>query len=167
MNEPNTLIIIATFALLLIAVYGTLAFRKHLQLVKRLPERTLGELRIGDSFVFDRKAKEIWRVMRKDIGVVYVNQKMRTDMHPKHEEDESHWMDTLVFFIRHTIPLPGEKIYVEDLAPGDVIALPLITDHWEITEKGYDFDTIKSINSGQQGKIGRMTEVLFVRHKQD
>lgn len=134
---------------------------------KLMKKCKLSELRIGDSFLFHLDSNDVWMV-RRQVGLsTRINQRMRSDMKWKHEEDQMEWGDTEVWFLRHTMPLPGEECYVEDLKPGDKFMLQKEADQAVeamILEKGYEFDKFQVFGSGETGRIGRLTKVKFVNH---
>jgi hypothetical protein len=128
---------------------------------------TLGELRIGDSFVYKLNRQDVWRVMaRADKNKrVAVNQVFNGE--PLHKYDELKKGSTSVVFLRHTIPVPGEEIFIEDLKEGDVFHnLQDIIHEYVIEQKGHDFWLVRRTDqAAAAGYWGRLTKVIFVRHK--
>lgn len=175
-----------SFILLAIIVFGIGAFiqkewrqRKRISRLKdKFPLIKLGDLREGDSFIFQlNDDAEIYRVVgsKEYSCTVTVNKLMRSDMKSINEDEEA-WADTMVYFIRHTIPVVGQDCFIEDLAPGDKFQLfvPDATSEsggnlilCEIMEKGFDFDRFRRIDTGDVGRIGRLTKVVFIGHRTD
>lgn len=77
----------------------------------------LGILRPGDRFRFV-KSYEVWQVIKHTRSHTLINLPLGKKM--MHKCDAMKKSSTVVTFLRHTIPLPGEQCFVEDLKSGDV-----------------------------------------------
>ncbi len=129
---------------------------------------TIGELRIGDSFVYKSTRTDVWRVMAlaDKKGRVAVNQVHNGK--PIHKYDELIRSKKTVMFLRHTIPVPGEDCFIEDLQPGDVFFQPDdIIHEWVIMETGHDFYKVRRTDQAGPGYAGRLAKVVFVKHKDE
>lgn len=127
---------------------------------------TLGALRIGDSFVYI-KGNVAWRVTaRKDKkGKVAVNQFNGKKQINKYDTLKK--ADTTVIFLQHTVAVPGELIFLENLEVGDVFKRKEDAVHeYVIEKKGIDFYDCRRLDEAAPIKGGRISEVIFVRHKQ-
>jgi hypothetical protein len=128
---------------------------------------TLGSLRLGDSFVFQRRT-DAWRVISRSVDGkwTFINQIINGRQVYKHDEQKrSH---VVVMFLRHTLPVPGEEIFLEDLQPGDVFQqMDDVVHEWELISKGHDFYDVRRLDEPAPGKAGRLAKVVFVRHKTD
>jgi hypothetical protein len=128
---------------------------------------TLGQLRIGDSFVYKLNRQDIWRVIAKAdrSNRVAVNQIFNGK--PIHKYDELKRASTSVVFLRHTVPVQGEEIFIEDLKEGDVFHnLEDIIHEYVIEKTGNDYWLCRRLDqSAPAGYWGRLTKVVFVRHK--
>lgn len=126
----------------------------------------LDELRIGDSFVY-MKRTDPWRVIARadKSGRVAVNQVVNGKLQWNH--DELKRGKTIVTFLRHTVPVPGEECFLEDLVAGDVFQRPeddLLTE-WVVVETGNDFWTVRKTTEAAPGKAGKFAKVIFLKHK--
>lgn len=126
----------------------------------------LDELRIGDSFVYLKRA-DPWRVMaRQDkSGRVAVNQVVNGK--PQWKHDELKRGKTTVMFLRHTKPVPGEECFLEDLAAGDKFQRlddDLLTE-WVVEETGHDFWSVRKMTEAAPVKAGRLAKVIFLNHR--
>ncbi|MGQ0738266.1 MAG: hypothetical protein ACT4OJ_04330 [Bacteroidota bacterium] len=126
-----------------------------------------GDLRIGDSFILKLiKNAKVWRIVKHSPGSITAYHYMRSDMRKTGEPVYIH-PDTTVYFIRHTIPLPGEECFVEDLKPNDIITIPELGDKkWYIQHKGYDFDIMQELEGDKEGRIGRLAKVIYLGNKE-
>jgi hypothetical protein len=125
----------------------------------------LGSLRLGDSFVFQKRT-DVWRVIsRSENGKwTFINQVMNGKQIYKHDEQKR--SSVVVMFLRHTVPVPGEESFLEDLQPGDVFhTTDDVIHEWELVEKGHDFYDVRRLDQAAPGKAGRLAKVVFVRHK--
>ena len=131
----------------------------------------LGKLRIGDSFSVRRwwGKRQIWRVtgVDKHFGDVPVNQVSRTGEKPLHAHDRFWPADRQVRFIRHTVPVPGEWILVEELKVGDVFRVEEAGDDWMITATGRDFFRSRNVVAKYEAYAGRFVSVLYVGNAKD
>lgn len=129
---------------------------------------TLGELRIGDSFTFASKAKlprvDVWRVMDSNKKWVMVNQINAISKIPILRQNELKRKDTEVVFLRHTVPVPGEEIFIEDLKAGDVFRSDDFGGmEFTVVKENYPFYTVED-DKGQVAKAGNLLKVIFVKH---
>lgn len=195
-----------SFILLAILILGIAAFiqkewklrKKRKQLARKFPATTIRQLRIGDAFIFELSENaDVYRLLeKKELSEsVRIQKYFRSDVAPIDKEEYS-FAGTRVYFVRHTIPVPGEDIYVEDLAPGDKFQLyipntkkveqnpEVMVERFpaeqyqekytakggtmvfcEIMEKGFEFDKFRRIDTGDVGRIGRLTKVIFISHR--
>ena len=171
-----------SFILLAILILGIGAFlqkewklmRTRKRLAKKFPATKIGRLRIGDAFIFElSETADVYRLLEKNGGSVKIQKYFRSDVAPLDKEEFS-FPSINVFFVRHTIPRPGEDIFIEDLAPGDKFQLFIphadaskggTMVYCEIMEKGYEFDKFRRIDTGDVGRIGRLTKVIFISHR--
>lgn len=173
-----------SFILLAILILGIGAFiqnewklrKTRSRLKKKFPATTIKQLRIGDAFIFElSETADVFRLMeKKDYSEsVRIQKYFRSDVAPIDKEEYS-FASTRVYFVRHTVPVPGEDIYIEDLAPGDKFQLYIPNTkpetggsnvYCEIIEKGYEFDRFRRIDTGDVGRIGRLTKVIFISHR--
>lgn len=161
--QPYTYIVL----IVMIAILAFLAIpviKEYNDKKRRFPKKQLGTLRRGDAFLFSLSSSQVWRVVRTTSDTVLVNQKMRSDMRYVHKAHRLMPHRKQVYFMRHTIPTPGEECFVEDLKPGDMFTIPAqgSGERWRIVNKGYQFDEMKSINSGLKATCGRLTKVVFI-----
>jgi hypothetical protein len=87
--------------------------------MKRNTKATLAELRIGDRFMM---GADIWQVTEKRGTQVFYNKFIngkKCYMFDMLKKDK-----TEVEFLRHTVAVPYETIFICDLALGDVFTLP-------------------------------------------
>lgn len=127
---------------------------------------TLKELRIGDSFVFVKKDQP-WRVMARadKSGKVAINQVI--NYNPVHKYDELRKGNSQVIFLRHTIPVPGEECFIEDLVPGDVFhKTDDIIHEYVVVKRGENFWDVRRMDCAAPEKAGKLAAVVFVRHKE-
>jgi hypothetical protein len=127
---------------------------------------TLGSMRLGDSFVFQKRT-DVWRVISRSVNGkwTFINQVMNVKQIYKHDEQKR--SSVVVMFLRHTIPVPGEEAFLEDLQPGDVFhQLEDVIHEWELVAKGHDFYDVRRLDEAAPAKAGRLAKVVFVRHKQ-
>jgi hypothetical protein len=80
---------------------------------------TLGELREGDRFTHLKK-KEAWEVMKQVGRITYVNLPGLVPGSFMYRNDTPLKNSTQVVFLRHTRPVAGDDVPVEQLKPGDV-----------------------------------------------
>jgi hypothetical protein len=131
----------------------------------RKTQTTLAALRIGDSFVYP-KGNVAWRVTaRADRkGKVAVNQFRGKE--PINKYDTLKKKDTKVTFLQHTAPVPGELIFLENLEVGDIFKRKDDSVHeYVIEKKGHDFYDCRRLDQPTPIKGGRISEVIFIRHK--
>lgn len=129
---------------------------------------TLNQLRIGDSFVFPRRT-DVWRVMARadKKGRVAINQIVNGRAIFAYDELKKGSKE--VMFLRHTIPVPGEECFIEDLKEGDRFHMTDdIIHEWEIVQVGPtpQFVTIRRTDQPAPGKAGVLAKVVFISHKQ-
>ncbi len=127
---------------------------------------TLGQLRKGDSFLFmkgDRKTVRRVTVPVNQKNMVAINIPIPGGWFNRY--DDMKRARTEVMFLRHTIPLPGEECFMEDLKPGDVFFRPEdIIHEYVVQETGSDFWTVRKMCEAAPIKAGRLSKVIFVRH---
>lgn len=173
-----------SFILLAILILGIGAFiqkewklrKTRSRLKKKFPATTIRELRIGDAFIFElSETADVYRLIHKEqlSETVKIQKYFRSDVAPMEKEEYS-FANCNVYFVRHTIPAPGEDIFIEDLAPGDKFQLFIPNPKpetggsmilCEIMEKGFEFDRFRRIDTGDVGRIGRLTKVIFIGHR--
>jgi len=124
---------------------------------------TLGELRIGDRFVFGPARVDVWQVVNQTQKHTEVNQYAKATGRFIHKYDERKKKTTRVLFIRHTVPVPGEEFFMEDLKEGDVFTLPQQSTQYTVAKTGDVFYTITQPD-GSKGKAGILTKIIFVKH---
>lgn len=125
---------------------------------------TLGELRIGDSFVYPKRT-DPWRVRaRADRnGRVAVNQ-LSTSGKWAYKHDELKKAKTIVLFLRHTVPVAGEPCMLEDLDPGDIFLRPEDSvNEYVLVSKRQLFCDVRKTSEAACIKAGTMATVIFVR----
>lgn len=132
-------------------------------------QTTLSALRIGDSFVYlvkKGKAGNIpWRVTAREDrkGNVAVNQFNGKKQINKYDLLKK--ASTQVIFLQHTIAVPGEHIFLENLEVGDVFKRKDDPVHeYVIEKKGHDFYDCRRLDQATPIKGGRISEVIFIRH---
>lgn len=126
---------------------------------------TLGQLRIGDSFVYPKRV-DPWRVTARadKNGKVAVNQWNAGTEKWIHKFDELKKQSTAVLFLRHTIPVPGEECMIDDLNPGDVFYRPDDVVHeYVMVKRGIQFSDVRRIDEAACIKAGVAAKVIFVR----
>lgn len=134
--------------------------------MKRNSLATVGELQLGDRFYKKAdKKKKIWELRK-----VWLNQMECIDpgIAPGHQERHSKKFknSTEVVFIRHTIPIPGEEIFIENLQVGDVFFRPEdVVNEYVVQEIGHDFYKVRKCSEAAPIMAGRLSTVIFVRHK--
>lgn len=106
---------------------------------------TLGELRVGDRFMYKKRA-DIWQVTGregKNRQLVTINQVLPWG-DKIHKFDELKPAGTLVRFLRHTVPVAGECWKLEELRPGDVFIDPFdVMTELEFVEHKYPAGPVK------------------------
>lgn len=131
---------------------------------------TLGELRIGDSFVYSLSRGDVWRVMamadkNKRVAVNQIDPRTRK---PVWKHDELKKANKKVVFLRHTVPVAGEPCLIDDLVPGDIFKRPEDSVHeWMLVNHGHMFSDVRRTDEPACGKAGKMAQVIFLRHKED
>lgn len=123
---------------------------------------TLGELRNGDSFTYLNK-KDVWRKIDSNHKWVMVNQVNATTKQLIHVQHQLKRKDTDVVFLRHTVPVPGEICFVEDLKEGDIFKSIEHNQEFIVTKPAYPFYTVVN-NNGQEAKAGNLLQVIFIKH---
>jgi hypothetical protein len=132
--------------------------------MERKTMTTLGELRIGDSFTFLKRA-DVWNVTARadKKGKVAINQ-LDDNKKPLLKYDELKKASTEVLFLRHTIPVPGEECFICDLNEGDIFYKPddIIHD-FEMVKRGHFFYEVRRLDQMASIRAGKMAVVIFVR----
>jgi hypothetical protein len=133
--------------------------------MKRFTQTTLGSLRIGDRFTFMRKKETVWQVTGKTGKYVTINQ-FNPDGRQVLQFDELKTGTTPVIFMRHTIPMPGEECYVQDLKEGDVFyTLDNVTTEFE--RCGNIAKLVVAVCEKYQTSFPFNTVVVFVKHGEE
>jgi hypothetical protein len=93
--------------------------------MERNTQTMIGQLRKGDRFVYKRTRTDVWEVMTPldSKGKVAVNQ-LTESGHRVRKYDELVKGKKPVVFLRHTVPVSGEDIFLSDLKRGDVFLSP-------------------------------------------
>lgn len=137
----------------------------------------LGRLRKGDSFVPIKKnlfrnkvdySTGTWQVMAlaNKYGNVAVNQVSEVTRKPLRKKDQLKDEDTEVKFIRHTIPLPGEKCLLVDLNEGDFFRMPdNEVIEYVLQQKHTHFFDVRKTSEAACVKGGKYAAVIFLRSK--
>lgn len=135
----------------------------------RKTQTTLEALRIGDSFVYMLKKSQAgnipWRVTARadKKGMVAVNQFRGKEKVNKYDKLKK--KDTKVIFLQHTVAVPGELIFLENLEVGDIFKRKDDSVHeYVIERKGHDFYDCRRLDQPTPIKGGRISEVIFIRH---
>ena len=85
--------------------------------MERNTQTTLAELRVGDRFVFVGRVDK-WQVTQQELKYSLINAPgLGGKLIYSHDKKEKN--TKVVVFLRHTMPLPGEKCLLEDLKNGD------------------------------------------------
>lgn len=133
--------------------------------MQRKTQTTLGELRIGDRFVMPNGNIAFQVTARADKkGRVAYN--LVVDGKIINRYDTLKNKATPVVFLRHTIPLPQEECFLEDLNEGDIFCMPdNVILEYVLVQKGKDFYTVRRLDQAAPIKGGRLATVLFIRKK--
>lgn len=127
---------------------------------------TLGELRVGDRFSFVKK-NEVWQVTAIKKNTTCFNKFDGKARLLKFDEEKRSTVQ--VFFLRHTIPVPGEECMIEDLKPGDIFTTFAGDAEWCVREQFTD--SVKETKVVRPGTfvfsfIKHGLKVHYVRHKE-
>lgn len=126
---------------------------------------TLNQLRKGDVFVFLKKDQP-WRVTGRTDNNRQVTINQFINGNPIYKYDEMKSGSMQIIFMRHTIPLPGEECYVEDLQPGDVLhKTDDIINEYEVKERGDIWSTLRCLQSDKAEMAGKHLTVVFIKHR--
>lgn len=123
---------------------------------------TLGELRIGDRFVYPKRV-DPWQKMGHTKNNSAINQIAAHNKQPVHKYNELKKNSTPVVFLRHTALVPGEEFFMEDLSVGDVFKTTESDAEYTVISTGYPVYTIRQPN-GDKVKAGNVLKVIFVKH---
>ena len=137
--------------------------------MQRKTQTTLGELRIGDRFVYNARRVDPWQVMARadKNGKVAVNQ-INYDGKPIHRHDDLKKKSTTVVFLRHTVILPQEECFLEDLNEGDIFRMKDdAVFEYELQKKGHDFYDVRRLDQAAPFKGGRLATVILIRKKEE
>lgn len=135
--------------------------------MERRTMTTLGELRIGDRFVYPKRG-DAWHVTTKADrkGRVAVNQD-KADGSLAHKYDDLKKATTPVLFLRHGKPLEGEECFISDLNAGDIFhQLDDIIHDYEMKEKGHHFSKVRRLDQAAHIMAGNMATVILVKRKE-
>lgn len=140
--------------------------------MERKTVTTLGRLRVGDSFVYKLSRGDVWRVMaladkKRRVAVNIINVLGQ----PIYKRDDMVKVEKSVVFLRHTVPVPGEEIFLDDLSVGDILYHPdNIIEEYEVLEKRVgprrDATKLKRLRDGFITYAGIFSTVVFVKSKE-
>ena len=133
--------------------------------MQRLTQTTAGELRIGDRFVKTGKDQTVWQVLSIGTKSAVINQ-VTEQGHKLLKFDELLKVSTRVKFLRHTIVLPQEECFIQDLKPGDVFCKrDDLVNEYVIEEPGQQFYKVRLTSEATCEYAGKLASVIFIRHK--
>lgn len=137
---------------------------------------TLNKLRKGDRFYFTVKPLIAKRKVQSDAGSwqviepanakgrVIINQVSEVTRQKLHEKDTVKKGSSIVHFLRHTVPVPGEKIFIMELKPGSVFKKPDDNKtEWIVVRHNSISVDISKRGAAVNEKAGKYALVIFVR----
>jgi hypothetical protein len=136
--------------------------------MERKTMTTLGELRIGDRFVYP-KANVVWQVIGTDgkKNNVAVNQ-MNSKNEPIYKHHHFKKPFIKVLFLRHTVILPQEECFIQDLQPGDIFCkVDDIVNEYELIEQGKAFSKVRRLDKAFTEMAGVLATVIYLSHKKE
>jgi hypothetical protein len=140
--------------------------------MKRNTPTFTGELRPGDKFYFQKNGdRAVFEVMNQwstwtEINVRYPN---GTVMYPQNLRKKK---NVPVVFLRHTLPVPGEDINIEDLKEGDVIFLrdDVVTEYFireHFNDQAGRETKVVNTSTKEISFVPHGTAVTFIRHENE
>lgn len=134
--------------------------------MQRKTTTTLNELRIGDRFVYPGGNVSYQVTAKADkTGKVAINQFANGKQVNRY--DTLKRKTTTVLFLRHSIPLPQEECFIEDLQAGDIFCKPAdIVHEYEIVNRGHEFYAVRRLDCASIEMAGRLATVIFIRKKE-
>lgn len=134
--------------------------------MERNTKTTLGQLRIGDRYNYLLRC-DLWQVVSQKGKETHVNQIMFGE-NKLHKYDYVKRSSTEVIFLRHTLPLPGERCILCDLKAGDLFHNgDAACTQFEFIESKYPIAFVTPYNSpGTTLTFTLFAEVTFISKKE-
>jgi hypothetical protein len=132
--------------------------------MERKTNTTLGDLRVGDRFVFPKETT-VHQVFCTGKKTADINE-VTPEGHPLNKYHTPKKLSTKVLFLRHGIPAPGEECFLDDLQPGDTFRMLDDEVHEYLVEKrGVKFFDVRRTDQAASIKGGKLATVILLSRR--